>query len=175
MDDRSKERRAVRRTRPRPTRSYIYNILYFWSGEEIERPETQHVVDVDFVASFASEINKRASDLASILHRHPPTEELMTSRRRQRRGGNTAPGVVRLRAARHYVCPGLSSRVGVSLKLACVVASSGGRGTASLPRSFLPSAAAAPATGRLMRRSAPQFRLEVKSFWVTLRGGSEDE
>ena len=25
-----------------------------------------------------------------------------------------------------YVCPGLSSRVGVSLKLACVVASSGG-------------------------------------------------
>ena len=50
----------------------------------------------------------------------------MTSRRRQRRGGNTAPGVVRLRAARHYVCPGLSSRVGVSLKLACVVASSGG-------------------------------------------------
>ena len=61
------------------------------------------MVDVDFVASFASEIDKRASDLASILHRHPPTEELMTSRRRQRRGGNTAPGVVRLRGGIMYV------------------------------------------------------------------------
>ena len=53
---------------PTATDPFLYLFIpYFWSGEEIERPETQHVVDVDFVASFASEIDKRASDLASIL------------------------------------------------------------------------------------------------------------
>ena len=104
----------------------LYNILYFWSGEEIERPETQHVVDVDFVASFASEIDKRTMCRASIPL-SPPTGELMTSRPT---GEGATPGVALLPAwrrrrstAAHYVCPGISSRVGVSLRrLACAAA-----------------------------------------------------